>query len=70
MITSPPPDPDFDWTGSVFVFTDSEKHIAGACRGRDAEGITWVCYGGQRAVGEGVLHPDALGQYQPVVGVG
>ena len=63
--THPPPDPDLDWSDSIFTFVDAEQRVAGACRGVDREGIRWTCFAGQRAVGEGIIHSGLLGEYQP-----
>jgi hypothetical protein len=52
-----------DYTGSAQLFADADGDIAGGCRGRDAEGLHWTCWAGTRAVDEGILVADLLGQH-------
>ena len=52
-----------DYTGSAQLFTNADGDIAGGCRGRDAEGLQWTCWAGERAVDEGILVSDLLGQH-------
>ncbi len=59
-----------DYTGAAELFVDKDLHIAGGCRGRSADGLEWTCYLGQRAVDEGILASDLLGQYEPTPGRG
>lgn len=68
--TDAPPDPNFDWTDSLFPFVDDDHLVAGVCRGADSEGIQWTCFAGQRAVDEGLMSAEGLGVYQPGPGVG
>ena len=51
-----------DYTGSGQLIVDDSLHINGGCRGVDAEGLHWTCFVGQRAVDEGLLSQDLLGQ--------
>ncbi|MGZ4766603.1 MAG: hypothetical protein ACXV6M_13180 [Ilumatobacteraceae bacterium] len=59
-----------DYTDAAELFVDTHLHIAGGCRGRSADGLEWTCYLGQRAVDEGILASDLLGQYEPTPGRG
>lgn len=47
------------------LFVDELLNIAGACRGQSADGLSWTCDVGQRAVDEAILSADLLGQYSP-----
>ncbi|MCU1387736.1 MAG: hypothetical protein JWL72_1074 [Ilumatobacteraceae bacterium] len=59
-----------DYVGTLELFVDSAKNIAGGCRGITADGLQWTCYVGDRAVQEGILSSDLLGQYSPEPGRG
>jgi len=59
-----------DYTGAAELFVDANKNIAGGCRGITADGLQWTCYIGDRAVQEGILSADLLGEYAPVPGRG
>ncbi|MGZ4763496.1 MAG: hypothetical protein ACXV7I_13760, partial [Ilumatobacteraceae bacterium] len=59
-----------DYTDAAELCVDTHLHIAGGCRGRSADGLEWTCYLGQRAVDEGILASDLLGQYEPTPGRG
>jgi hypothetical protein len=52
-----------DYTGSAQLFADADGDIAGGCRGRDPAGLHWTCWAGTRAVDEGILVADLLGQH-------
>ena len=54
-----------DYTGTLETFVDSTSHIAGGCRGITADGLQWTCYAGERAVEEGIIGPDFLGEFSP-----
>ena len=64
-VTYLPPDPDLDWSDSIFTFVDAEQRVVVHARGVDPEGIRWTCFAGQRAVDERVIDSALLGQYQP-----
>jgi hypothetical protein len=51
-----------DHTDSAQLIVDDESRINGGCRGQDAEGLRWTCYVGDRAVEEGILVAELLGQ--------
>ena len=51
-----------DYTGTLEPFIDSTSHIAGGCRGITADGLHWTCYAGDRAVEEGIIGSDFLGE--------
>jgi hypothetical protein len=59
-----------DYTGAAELFVDKDLNIAGGCRGQSADGLTWTCYLGQRAVDEEILAADLLGQNEPSPGRG
>ena len=59
-----------DYTGAAELFVDQDLNIAGGCRGQSIDGLAWTCYLGQRAVDEGILSADLLGQYSPSPGRG
>ena len=59
-----------DYTNAAELFVDPDLNIAGGCRGQSADGLKWTCYLGQRAVDEGILSADLLGQYSPSPGRG
>jgi hypothetical protein len=59
-----------DYTDAAESFVVKHLNIAGGCRGRSADGLQWTCYLGQRAVDEGILAADLLGQYSPSPGRG
>jgi hypothetical protein len=59
-----------DYTNAAELFVDQDLNIAGGCRGESADGLAWTCYLGQRAVDEGILSADLLGQYSPSPGQG
>jgi hypothetical protein len=52
-----------DYTNAAELFADANGDIAGGCRGRDAAGLHWTCWAGERAVDEGILVSDLLGQH-------
>ena len=54
-----------DYTGAAELFVDANKNIAGGCRGITADGLQWTCYAGERAVEEGIIGPDFLGEFSP-----
>ncbi|WP_422771887.1 hypothetical protein ACN28C_01870 [Plantactinospora sp. WMMC1484] len=55
--------PDFEDRKEFFV--DEQGNVAGGCVGVDTAGLRWTCYAGQRAVDEGVIVQDMLGQHLP-----
>ena len=59
-----------DYTNAAELFVDQDLNIAGGCRGQSVDGLKWTCYLGQRAVDEGILSADLLGQYSPSPGRG
>jgi hypothetical protein len=59
-----------NYQGAAELFVDSTLHIAGGCRGQSEDGLTWRCYLGKRAVEEGILTADLLGEYSPSPGRG
>jgi len=59
-----------DYTGTLETFVDSTLHIAGGCRGITADGLQWTCYAGKRAVEEGIIGPNFLGEFSPSPGRG
>ena len=59
-----------DYTDAAELFVDANKNIAGGCRGLTADGLRWTCYVGDRAVQEGILSADLLGEYAPEPGHG
>ena len=59
-----------DYTGTLELFVDANKNIAGGCRGITADGLQWTCFVGDRAVQEGILSADLLGEYSPEPGHG
>jgi hypothetical protein len=59
-----------DYRGAAELFVDPTLHIAGGCRGKSEDGLEWTCYLGQRAVEEGILVADLLGQHAPSPGRG
>ena len=59
-----------DYTHAAELFVDQDLNIAGGCRGQSVDGLAWTCYLGQRAVDEGILSADLLGQYSPSPGRG
>ncbi|MDG4791798.1 hypothetical protein O7626_38960 [Micromonospora sp. WMMD1102] len=54
-----------DFKGRKESFADGQRRIAGGCVGTDRAGMHWTCYAGQRAVDEGIIGQDLLGEYQP-----
>ena len=46
-------------------FVDKSKKVAGGCIGQDEAGMHWLCYTGERAVEEGAIGPQLLGEYMP-----
>ncbi|EEP72175.1 hypothetical protein MCAG_02502 [Micromonospora sp. ATCC 39149] len=52
-----------DFTNVKQMFVDGQGNIAGGCNGEDAAGLHWICYAGQRAVTEGIIAQDLLGQH-------
>ena len=65
LASAPTDDVLGDYTNSAQLFVDKDLNIAGGCRGKSADGLQWTCYLGQRAVDEGILASDLLGQYSP-----
>ena len=65
LASAPTTDVLNDYTDAAELFVDTHLNIAGGCRGRSADGLQWTCYLGQRAVDEGILAADLLGQYSP-----
>lgn len=65
LASAPTQDVLNDYKGSAQLFVDQHLDIAGGCRGRSADGLQWTCYLGQRAVDEGILAADLLGQHSP-----
>jgi hypothetical protein len=65
LASAPTTDVLNDYTDAAELFVDKDLNIAGGCRGRSADGLQWTCYLGQRAVDEGILAADLLGQYSP-----
>ena len=53
------------YTNAAELFVDEHINIAGGCRGQSADGLSWTCDVGQRAVDEAILSADLLGQYSP-----
>jgi hypothetical protein len=52
------------YTGTKESFADGNNDVAGGCIGQDTLGLRWTCYAGQRAVQEGIIGSDYLGQHQ------
>ena len=59
-----------DYTGTLEPFIDDTSHIAGGCRGITADGLQWTCYVGDRAVEEGIIGADFLGEISLAPGRG
>ena len=70
LASAPTEDVQADYTNTAELFVDQDLNIAGGCRGQSADGLAWTCYLGQRAVDEGILSADLLGQYSPSPGRG
>jgi hypothetical protein len=51
-----------EYRGRRELITDDESRIAGGCIGQDDAGMRWTCFVGERAVDEGILSADLLGQ--------
>ena len=51
-----------DYVGTTETIVDDGSIVNGACVGEDADGLHWTCYIGQRAVDEGLVGQDFLGQ--------
>lgn len=56
------------YLGTLEPIVDEASVVNGGCRGEDAAGLHWTCYLGERAVTEGIIGPDFLGQ--PTTGPG
>ncbi|TDB73420.1 hypothetical protein E1165_17215, partial [Micromonospora sp. KC723] len=52
-----------DHTNAKHMFVDDQGNIAGGCTGLDNTGFRWTCYAGQRAVTEGIITQNLLGQH-------
>ena len=70
LASAPTTEVQSDYTGAAELFVDQDLNIAGGCRGQSVDGLAWTCYFGQRAVDEGILSADLLGQYSPSPGRG
>lgn len=70
LASAPTVEAQDDYTGTLETFVDSSLHIAGGCRGMSADGLQWTCYVGDRAVTEGIIGPDLLGEFSPEPGHG
>jgi hypothetical protein len=70
LASAPTQDALSDYTDSAQLFVDADLDIAGGCRGQSADGLHWTCYLGQRAVDEGILAADLLGQHEAAPGRG
>jgi hypothetical protein len=65
LASAPTQDVQTDYTGTAETFVDKDLNIAGGCRGQSVDGLKWTCYVGQRAVDDGILTGDLLGQHEP-----
>ncbi|MEN3612008.1 hypothetical protein AAH979_20940 [Plantactinospora sp. ZYX-F-223] len=52
-----------DYTDRKEMFADDQGNVAGGCVGEDAAGLHWTCYAGQRAVDEGIITQNLLGEH-------
>jgi hypothetical protein len=62
---SPPESPHLvggAYKGRKELIVDDASRIAGGCIGQDDDGRHWTCYVGERAVDEGILVAELLGQ--------
>lgn len=51
-----------DFLDTIEVMVGDDSRVSGGCRSQDADGLHWTCYLGQRAVDEGMIGQDFLGQ--------
>ena len=59
-----------DWKGTIEPFTNAQQEIAGGCVSQDSRGVLWICFAGQKAVDEGMIGQDFLGERSVTPGVG
>jgi hypothetical protein len=53
---------DGEYNGRLELIVDDQSRVAGGCVGQDDAGMHWTCYVGERAVDEGIVGADLLGQ--------
>ena len=54
-----------DMTGYTTITVDDTSHISGGCRADSADALKWTCYIGQRAIDEGIVARDSMGDPAP-----
>jgi hypothetical protein len=54
-----------DHTDEAQPIVDDTSHVSGGCRSTSADGSTWTCYIGARAVDEQIIGPLFLHEYAP-----
>jgi hypothetical protein len=59
-----------DWKGTVEPTVDAEGTVNGGCRSLSADGKSWDCYLGKKAVEERIIGAEFLGQHSEGPGVG
>jgi hypothetical protein len=53
---------DGEYNGRLELVVDDHSRVAGGCVGQDDGGMHWTCYVGERAVAEGIVTAELLGQ--------
>ncbi len=62
-LATPPTQEVLDhYAGTIEPIVNAAHVVAGGCRAVADDGLTWTCYTGQRAVDEGLIGQDFLGQ--------
>jgi hypothetical protein len=62
-LATPPTQEVLDhYTGTIEPIVDAIHVVAGGCRAVADDGLRWTCYTGQRAVDEGLIGQDFLGE--------
>jgi hypothetical protein len=61
-VTGPDGQPAF--SGAKFGTVSDDGRVNGGCIGLNQAGTEWACYLGERAVAEGIIDADVLGQKQ------
>jgi hypothetical protein len=59
-----------NWKGTVEPTVDAEGTVNGGCRSLTADGKSWDCYLGKKAVEEQIIGAEFLGQHSEGPGVG
>lgn len=55
-----------DYTGYTQAVVDDTSHVSGGCRSVSPDATHFTCYLGQRAVDEGVVAANYLGDWAPI----